>query len=596
MTTTDFLTETKKNLSYKGAEKTTKKTKTRIKKAINQVTNFVLSHYNSISTNYLVSADVTKIGNYGNIYIAVDHASRCIIGHAFSTEPFNTETIIQANLKIKADRAFLPPFNIWHTDRESLFKNDQYIQIMQQNHIQVSRGSAKAFENQVIESLNRTFKNILRKLIAEAILKLTGEVVHIKQKGFDIFKEPKLDSLTIADLVTQAIQIYNNTESKTPPNKGVSPNQMEEALFLAHGNKHPDPNKIIIENTTANQLIITKNGEIQDSLADAYRATVIAKYKGDWLRFFCDWRKQQEQESKQVLNAVIKSKDLLIEKLDEKAKIATKEAELLNDKYESLYQKFLDIQKQTSFLKEAEAKRQEEIEHRLAVKLKRKNAIKQPIRQTVTIGELQKIIPLIKAKTPYIKARRTVALFILYLTGLRVKNLLTINVKQLLQLLNQGHTEIFLIKGGSDRHPIRLAYKGKKLLETIKEEILLITQFKSYADPAFTSKENPTKVINDDNHEQELNEILVRASDLLKKHLRTHSFRASIVTQLLKQGVPIQDVKDVIGHTRLESTLKYYRSSLHAKDIDKIISKRYHDFIDEQELQTQILSDTSSTT
>jgi site-specific recombinase XerD len=95
------------------------------------------------------------------------------------------------------------------------------------------------------------------------------------------------------------------------------------------------------------------------------------------------------------------------------------------------------IQKQTSFL----FSRQEEIEHRLAVKLKRKNAIKQPIRQTVTIAELQKIIPLIKAKTPYIKARRTVALFILYLTGLRVKNLLTIIVKQLLQLLNQGHTE-----------------------------------------------------------------------------------------------------------------------------------------------------------
>ncbi len=136
----------------------------------------------------------------------------------------------------------------------------------------------------------------------------------------------------------------------------------------------------------------------------------------------------------------------------------------------------------------------------MAVKLKRKNAIKQPIRQTVTIAELQKIIPLIKAKTPYIKARRTVALFILYLTGLRVKNLLTINVKQLLQLLNQGHTEISLIKGGSDRHPIRLAYKGKKLLETIKEEILLITQLKSYDDPAFTSKENPNKVINDDNH------------------------------------------------------------------------------------------------
>ncbi len=97
---------------------------------------------------------------------------------------------------------------------------------------------------------------------------------------------------------------------------------------------------------------------------------------------------------------------------------------------------------------------------------------------------------------------------------------------------------------------------------------------------------------------------MIRASELLKKHLRTHSFRASLVTQLLNQGVPIQNVKDIVGHTRLESTLKYNRSSLHVKDIDKIISKRYHESMDEEELQTQNeeelqtqnKADTSSTT
>jgi hypothetical protein len=43
---------------------------------------------------------------------------------------------------------------------------------------------------------------------------------------------------------------------------------------------------------------------------------------------------EQEQESKQVLNAVIQSKDLLIDRFKSK-----QPAELLNDKYESLYQK-----------------------------------------------------------------------------------------------------------------------------------------------------------------------------------------------------------------------------------------------------------------
>jgi site-specific recombinase XerD len=69
---------------------------------------------------------------------------------------------------------------------------------------------------------------------------------------------------------------------------------------------------------------------------------------------------------------------------------------------------------------------------------------------------------------------------------------------------------------------------------------------------------------------------------MFKKHIRTHSFRATLITELLAQGVPIQNVKDILGDARIESTLKYDRNKLRGKKIDKLIAERYKDNVEQE--------------
>ncbi len=59
----------------------------------------------------------------------------------------------------------------------------------------------------------------------------------------------------------------------------------------------------------------------------------------------------------------------------------------------------------------------------------------------------------------------------------------------------------------------------------------------------------------------------------LEKHIRTHSFRATLITELLK-STPIDEVKEVIGHKDISSTLEYKRSRLSQKQTKKIVSQR----------------------
>ncbi len=55
--------------------------------------------------------------------------------------------------------------------------------------------------------------------------------------------------------------------------------------------------------------------------------------------------------------------------------------------------------------------------------------------------------------------------------------------------------------------------------------------------------------------DRELNAILSKASTLYETHLRTHSFRAMFITDLLESD-PIEDVKEVVDHKHISTTLE----------------------------------------
>jgi integrase/recombinase XerD len=185
----------------------------------------------------------------------------------------------------------------------------------------------------------------------------------------------------------------------------------------------------------------------------------------------------------------------------------------------------------------------------------------------------------------------------MYLTGLRVSNLLLLNVGQLTQLLEKGRTTIQIIKGGPQRHPIVLAYLGLKFFNThCATQVKLICEGRAANKPAFiTGKaDDDDSPINEHTFERELNDILKKASAITRKHLRTHSFRATFVTDYLAKGVPIHEVQQMVGHTNLESTLCYNRAQFTIKQLERYVNKRFHKLPNEDDPVDGIFSEDDS--
>lgn len=152
-------------------------------------------------------------------------------------------------------------------------------------------------------------------------------------------------------------------------------------------------------------------------------------------------------------------------------------------------------------------------------------------------------------------SRKKAALVLLYATGLRISNLLLLKLHNIDDLFNKGSTIIPLIKRGADKHTIALSKKGKQVLKQFHSNFFCLMKDKNREDFLFTTQANLQKPINRSSFDQEINQILAA---FFQKHIRTHTFRASIITDLLKE-TRIDIVKEVIGHKDIKTTLQYKR-------------------------------------
>ena len=70
---------------------------------------------------------------------------------------------------------------------------------------------------------------------------------------------------------------------------------------------------------------------------------------------------------------------------------------------------------------------------------------------------------------------------------------------------------------------------------------------KNRDDFLFTTQTNLLKPIDRTSFDHEINNVLIKGSHFFHKHIRTHTFRASIISNFLK-STPIAVVKEVIHH------------------------------------------------
>lgn len=176
--------------------------------------------------------------------------------------------------------------------------------------------------------------------------------------------------------------------------------------------------------------------------------------------------------------------------------------------------------------------------------------------------------------TGYTAARLRVALCLLAITGIRVNELLPLKVHQLKTLLTEGWISIDRSKRGPASYKAYLSKQGKQILKYRQKDFDLLYLFKEEKSYIFTSQLDHNKHIRREQITKDINKIMGLVSKNLpdKPNLKSHSFRTSFITQLWKDTNDIEFVRQVIGHSRLDTTSSYVQD-LSEKERQKRMSE-----------------------
>lgn len=159
----------------------------------------------------------------------------------------------------------------------------------------------------------------------------------------------------------------------------------------------------------------------------------------------------------------------------------------------------------------------------------------------------------------YIATRTRIAICLLTVTGIRIGELLSLNVGQLETLLNEGWISIDRLKRGPANHKAFLTSEGKKLVKARKRDFEFLFLMKNKDSYVFTSDRKPNQKLRRETITMDVNKVTHSVSKLLpsKPNITSHSFRIGYISQLWKDTKDIEFVKQAIGHRRLTSTSDY---------------------------------------
>ena len=182
-------------------------------------------------------------------------------------------------------------------------------------------------------------------------------------------------------------------------------------------------------------------------------------------------------------------------------------------------------------------------------------------------GEIYKKLIQAAEGPTYIDVRTRVALCILAVTGIRINELLPLKVKQLQTLIEENWISIDRSKRGPSNHKAFLTKEGKKIINDRQKDFKFIFLMKEPDSYIFTAESNHSKQLGRVVITKNVNKIMSQVSEQLpdKPNITSHSFRIGYITQLWKDTNDIEFVRQVIGHSKLDTT-SYYVQSLSEKE------------------------------
>lgn len=441
---------------------------------------------------------------------------------------------------------------VMHSDSGKQFLSNEYIQFLEKQGITRSLGNANRndefyrMHNQVHERFHRTLKGEIRKILQQYF--------SLNHKPRDLKRILQLQEDQVAAIVNQAVNNFNNFRSTAKAAFGASPNIMEDALVLFEKDK---PVTEILGGTG------TKKGK---EIA-ALKGKAIKEYAGDWIAFFADWKHQSEERHREALRVPLDNKEQVIDTV-------IKQKELITQQNKELKQQLALITKQVNALEQEMVRKAQLEKVEQEKKDRRKARERRPSRAAATYNEYQEALTSVQSitKNPYIAARKRVCLLFMYISGARVSNCLKLTVFHLQQMLNKTTFAISEVKSRETRHlTITVNESVYALIIERRNDIEAICQGKEGNDLVITPK-GKKQTLDPSNLDKKLNHILKQTSKVLKKNLKTHTFRIGLTTSLIEVA-GIEAAQKVIGHANLTTTAVYNRAQYKEKDFKRLMKK-----------------------
>jgi integrase/recombinase XerD len=537
-------------------------TNTKIKKS--QIPDLISNRYVTASFNHVWFVDFTLIGHFW-AFVIIEGSTRRIM--AFDIKKVSSEHTNCSFTAADCINVYKKMFEVCrkpeiiHSDNGGQFLSNKMITFLKQEQVKQSKNNIKyvEFGNQVIERYFRTLKE------------RTGD----KQPGFEKIR----NKTTFKKLLSDVIEEYNN--SKHSACFGLTPINMESALQLYN------PNNALIPVEMSKDIMAKKKSDIGDKV-QRIKAEVVTLYAGDWISFFFNWQREQTLE---ITNAIRKETNIITEAIyRESDRIILENKREIHD----LQEINSTLLRKITFLENAELAKATALKLKQEERLKRQMRTKLPARDRASFSTLTDSIEIVKTlegMTDYRKARHILSFFILYATGLRIGNILLMQVRHLHQILLDAEFDLVLIK--KRKKEVKNFPITEKLHSLYKHELYpyaeLLMQGKSDDSFVFSSQQDDQKAISRELATKEINAILHIISKATHKKVTTHSFRIGLTTTLIKV-VGISAAAQVIGHKDIRTTEMYNRSVISPTDLYNAFTNA-HNFMAKESVDRKKASD-----
>ena len=449
--------------------------------------------------------------------------------------------------------------NMVHSHSGKQFTSKEYVEFLERQDIKYTLGHGTKndefykMHNQVHERFHRTLKGEIRKILQDHC--------NLPHKPRELKIMAQLEEDQVASIVNQAINNFNNLRSSAKTAFGASPNIMEDALVLFGKDQ---PNVDLLGATG------TKKG---DEIAQL-KANAIEEYSGDWVAFFVDWKQQAEKRYQETVKRHQEALQLALDNKEEVIDTVIKQKKLLALQNKELRQQLKLIAKQVAALEE-EMLRKAQLERVEQERKERRRAReRKPSRAAATFQEYQEAIKSVDSvtKNSFVAARERVCLLFLYISGARVSNCLKLNVFHLYQMLQGNTFYISEIKSKETKHlSVTINQSIHSLITERQHDIEKVCQGKEGNDLVITAK-GKREPLDNSNLDKKLNQVLSETSKVLRKNLKTHSFRIGLTTSLIEVA-GVEAAQKIIGHSNLTTTAVYNRAHYKEKDYLRLMRK-----------------------